>query len=67
MKFLNFKEKETVLRVACARNTLFYQNPWIFLFPDLSVDLQKKLFDSAKKGLRDLSAKQGVRWFLAPL
>uniref|UniRef100_A0A3P9BGG8 L1 transposable element RRM domain-containing protein n=1 Tax=Maylandia zebra TaxID=106582 RepID=A0A3P9BGG8_9CICH len=54
-KFLNFRGKEKVLRLARSRGEMTYENKKISFFPDYSVDLQRRRdeFRDVKQRLRE--------------
>uniref|UniRef100_A0A669E390 L1 transposable element RRM domain-containing protein n=1 Tax=Oreochromis niloticus TaxID=8128 RepID=A0A669E390_ORENI len=54
-KFLNFRDKEKVLRLARSRGEMTYENRKISFFPDYSADLQRRRdeFRDVKQRLRE--------------
>lgn len=57
MKFLNYADKEQVMKAARAKGKIPVDNKKVMFFPDFSADLLKrrKAFDAAKKLLTSLS------------
>ncbi len=64
-KFLDYRDKERVMRAARAKKDVLFQNHRIMFFPDLSAELNKhrRQFDEVKKKLR---AKGLVYGFIFP-
>ncbi len=54
VKFLDYRDKERVMRAARAKKNVLFQNHRIMFFPDLSAELnkQQRQFDEVKKKLR---------------
>ncbi len=65
VKFLDYRDKERVMRAARAKKDVLFQNHRIMFFPDLSAELnkQRRQFDEVKKKLR---AKGLVYGFIFP-
>lgn len=54
-KFLNFRDKEKVLRLARSKGEMTYRNKKISFYPDYSADLQRRRdeFRDVKRMLRE--------------
>lgn len=55
MKFLNFKDKERVLKAARIKGNVLYNNEQVRFHPDLSAGVHKmqRDYDDVRKKLRD--------------
>ncbi|CAG5956610.1 unnamed protein product [Menidia menidia] len=55
VKFLNFRDKDKVLRVAREKRTVQMDNNRISFYPDYSIEVQRKMlaFNEVKKKLRE--------------
>lgn len=64
-KFLDYRDKERVMRAARAKKEVLFQNHRIMFFPDLSAEVNKqwRQFDEVKKKLR---AKGLIYGFIFP-
>ncbi len=54
VKFLDYRDKERVMRAARVKKDVLFQNHRIMFFPDLSAEVnkQRRQFDEVKKQLR---------------
>ncbi len=54
VKFLDYRDKERVMRAARTKKDVLFQNHRIMFFPDLSAEVnkQRRQFDEVKKKLR---------------
>ncbi|KAK7888865.1 hypothetical protein WMY93_024425 [Mugilogobius chulae] len=64
VKFLSFQDKIRILRLAREKRELHYQGVRIHVFPDFSVDLEKKRrqFDPIKKKFREMDIKYSLQY-----
>lgn len=62
MRFLNYKQKETVLRAAKTKKEIFYKNQRVKLFADVATEVhrQRKQFDVVRDQLRKLRVRHGI-------
>ncbi|KAK7945536.1 hypothetical protein WMY93_001264 [Mugilogobius chulae] len=64
VKFLNYKDKEKVLRLAREKGPLFIDEQRISFYPDYSVELQRKItgYREVKKKLREKNIEYANRY-----
>uniref|UniRef100_A0A087YRQ6 L1 transposable element RRM domain-containing protein n=1 Tax=Poecilia formosa TaxID=48698 RepID=A0A087YRQ6_POEFO len=64
MKFLNFREKQAVIRVAREKKDIFYKDKRVHFYPDLATGLhqQRKKFDPIREVLRNLNIRNGITY-----
>ncbi|KAI2646140.1 LINE-1 type transposase domain-containing protein 1 [Labeo rohita] len=62
MRFLNYKQKEIVLRTAKTKKDIFYKNQRVKLFADVAMEVhrQRKQFDVVRDQLRKLGVRHGI-------
>lgn len=62
MRFLNYKQKETVLRAAKTKKEIFYKNQRVKLFADVATEVHRqwKQFDVVHDQLRKLRVRHGI-------
>ncbi|KAJ8004358.1 hypothetical protein DPEC_G00158340 [Dallia pectoralis] len=62
MKFLNYRDRETVLRTARKMTEVRYENQRVAFFPDLSAETRKlqQHFNGVKTQLRALNIRYGI-------
>lgn len=62
MKFLNFRDKESVMKAARAKGRVLYKSRPVMFFPDLSTEVHKRRrrFDSVKQRLRAKAIRYGI-------
>uniref|UniRef100_A0A671KF25 L1 transposable element RRM domain-containing protein n=1 Tax=Sinocyclocheilus anshuiensis TaxID=1608454 RepID=A0A671KF25_9TELE len=60
-KFLNYREKDKVLRLAREKGAVYLNDKQISFFPDYSVEIQRKIngFNGVKKKLREKNIEYG--------
>uniref|UniRef100_A0A673NI37 L1 transposable element RRM domain-containing protein n=1 Tax=Sinocyclocheilus rhinocerous TaxID=307959 RepID=A0A673NI37_9TELE len=60
-KFLNYREKDKVLRLAREKGAVYLNDKRISFFPDYSVEIQRKIngFNDVKKNLREKNIEYG--------
>lgn len=63
-KIHHFPEKEKILKLACLQSSLSFNGAWISVHPDFSPEVseQRHAFDGAKKKLRAVEIKHGLRF-----
>ncbi len=69
MKFLNYKDKEAVMRAARAKRQILYKNQLVRFHQDMAAEMHKKLkeFEEARRQLRSLGLRYGTispAWFI---
>ena len=62
MKFLNYKDKEAVMRAARAKKQVLYKNDPVRFYQDVTAETHKKLkeFEEARRQLRSLGLRYGM-------
>lgn len=62
MKFLNYKDKEAVMKAARAKKQIHYKNHPVRLCHDVTAEMHKKLkeFEEARRQLRTLGLRYGM-------
>uniref|UniRef100_A0A3P9MU56 L1 transposable element RRM domain-containing protein n=1 Tax=Poecilia reticulata TaxID=8081 RepID=A0A3P9MU56_POERE len=63
MKFLNYREKQAVIRVA-RKKDIFYKEQRVRFYPDLATGLHqlRKMFDSIREVLRNLNIRNAITY-----
>lgn len=62
MKFLNYKDKEAVMRAARMKRQILYKNQPVRFYPDMATEMHKKVraFGEARRQLRALGLRYGM-------
>lgn len=62
MKFLNYKDKTTVIKAARAKRPILFKNPQVRLYEDLTTGVHKKQkeFDAVRQQLRAMGIRYGM-------
>ena len=62
MKFLNYKDKEAVMRAARAKQQILYKNQRVRFYHDTTAETHKRLkeFEEARRQLRSLGLRHGM-------
>lgn len=62
MKFLNYRERQAVMRIAREKKDVFYKEQRVRFYPDLATGLHqmRKKFDPIREELRKLGIRNGV-------
>lgn len=62
MKFLNYKDKETVVRAAKTKRQVLYKNQPVRFYQDVAAGVHKKQkeFDEARRQLRSMGLRYGI-------
>lgn len=62
MKFLNYKDKEAVIKAARAKKQVLYNNHPVRFYQDVTAEMHKKLkeFEEARRQLRSLGLRYGM-------
>lgn len=63
-KFLNYREKDKVLRFAREKGAVYLNDKRISFYPDYSVEIQRKIngFNDVKKKLREKNIEYAIRY-----
>lgn len=62
MKFLNYKDKEAVMRAAKTKRQILYKNQQVQFYQDMAAEMHKKVraFGEARRQLRSLGLRYGI-------
>lgn len=62
MRFLNYKQKEMVLKAAKSKKDVFYKNQRVRFYADVAAEVhrQRKQFDVVRDQLRQLGVRHGI-------
>uniref|UniRef100_A0A674P707 L1 transposable element RRM domain-containing protein n=1 Tax=Takifugu rubripes TaxID=31033 RepID=A0A674P707_TAKRU len=66
MKFLNYKDKEAVMKAARAKKQVHYKSHPVRLYHDVTAEMHKKQkeFEEARRQLRTLGLRYGQNYIL---
>lgn len=64
MKFLNYRDKQAVIRAARDKKDVYFRDQRVRFYPDLAatVHQQRKKFDPIRDGLRKLGIRNGITY-----